>query len=75
MPMTLEERKTEIDQLLARFKEHVNQARDVQKEIGEMLNAAGETHGTAAWPLVEEAIRKMKVIALATLPVESVYKM
>jgi hypothetical protein len=75
MPMTLEEHKAEINQLLALLVAHCKQVHQVQEEIGNMLKAAGDAHGLAAWPLVQDAVKQMKAAAVLALPIDSQFIM
>jgi hypothetical protein len=71
MPMTLEEHKAEIDQLVDRIVGQFGQIRELQMEVGEKIAAAIAVHGNAAVPFLDDAIRKMKVGTLYALPTES----
>jgi hypothetical protein len=75
MPMTLEEHKAEIDQLVERMASHYTQIADLQREIAEKLQAVANSHGEAVLPLLRDALGKMQAAALLALPDRSPFKM
>jgi hypothetical protein len=75
MPMTLEERKAEIDQLVDRMASHYSQIGELQREIAGKLQAAADSHGAAVLLLLQDAIGKMLAAPLLAMPDKSPFKM